>query len=102
MKPAYYQNYCIDSNQILHNTKVTPQQTQNGRRPPFWKKVLPPYIRIRVTAFIEIWHGDTYWHGGDRRLKFRIFENPSWRTAVILKTVKSLYVRNRLPDLDKI
>jgi len=21
MKPAYYQNYCIDSNQILHNTK---------------------------------------------------------------------------------
>jgi len=21
MKPAYYQNYCIDSNPILHNTK---------------------------------------------------------------------------------
>jgi len=45
LKPAYYQNYCIDSNQILHNTKDhqvlivggpnTAQQIQDGRRPPF-------------------------------------------------------------------
>jgi len=45
LKPVYYQNYCIDSNQILHNTKDhqvlimgcpnTAQQIQDGGRPPF-------------------------------------------------------------------
>ena len=28
--------------------------------------------------------------------------NPRWRTAVILKTVKSPYLRNRLTDFDEI
>ena len=83
MKPAYYQNYCIDSNQILHNTKDnqvlivrgtnTPQQTRNSRQPSFWKKVKSPYLRSRVTAFNEIWYGDAYWHAEDRQLKFWIF-----------------------------
>jgi len=30
------------------------------------------------------------------------FQNPSWRTAAILKTVKSPYLLNRLTDLDEI
>jgi len=30
------------------------------------------------------------------------FTNPRWRTAVILKTVKSLYLYNRLTDFDEI
>jgi len=45
LNSAYYQNCCIDSNQILHNTKDlqalivggpnTAQQIQDGGRPPF-------------------------------------------------------------------
>jgi len=30
------------------------------------------------------------------------FQNPRWRTAAILKTVKLLYLRNRLTDFDEI
>jgi len=30
------------------------------------------------------------------------FQNPRWRAAAILKTVKSPYLRNRLTDFDKI
>jgi len=30
------------------------------------------------------------------------FQNPIWRTAAILKTVKSPYLRNRLTDFDEI
>ena len=30
------------------------------------------------------------------------FQNPRWRTAAILKTVKSPYLRNRLADFDEI
>ena len=30
------------------------------------------------------------------------FQNPRWRTAAIVKTVKSPYLRNRLTDFDKI
>jgi len=100
MKPAYYQYYCINSNHILHNTKDNQVLIVGGpNTPPInpkWqtaailkKKLLSPYIRSRLTAFIKIWYGDAYWHAGDRQLKFRIFENPSWRTAAILKTVKS-------------
>jgi len=58
LKPAYYQNYCIDSNQILHNTKDhqvlivggpnTAQHIQDGRRPPFWKKTLHHHISATV------------------------------------------------------
>jgi len=30
------------------------------------------------------------------------FQNPRWRAAAILKTVKSPYLRNRLTDFDEI
>ena len=37
----------------------------------------------------KIWHADTYWPPPpDRQLKLRIFENPRWRTAAILKIEK--------------
>jgi len=35
-------------------------------------------------------------------LKNLNFQNPKWRTAAILKTVKSTYLRNRLTDFDEI
>jgi len=35
-------------------------------------------------------------------LKNLNFQNPRWRTAVILKTVKSPYLLNRLTDFDEI
>jgi len=39
-----------------------------------------PYLCNRLTDFDKIWHDDV--HGflvADRSLKFRIFENPTWR-----------------------
>jgi len=58
LKPAYYQNYCNDSNQILHITKNHQvlivggpdmvQQIQDGGRPPFWKKTLNHHISTTV------------------------------------------------------
>jgi len=89
MKPAYYHNYCIDSNQILLNTKDNQVLIVRGPNAPptnpKWqtatvleKKVKSPYLRSRVAAFNEIWHGDAYWHAGDRQLKFRIFKNPKF------------------------
>jgi len=34
MKPAYYQNYCIDSNPILHNTKDNQVLIMHGTNTP--------------------------------------------------------------------
>jgi len=34
MKPAYYQDYCIDSNQILHNTKYNKVLIVGGPNTP--------------------------------------------------------------------
>jgi len=69
LKPAYYQNYCIDSNQGLHNTEdclvlivagqIRHQQIQDGGRPPFWKSEIA-ILRNRLTVFDEIWRGDAY------------------------------------------
>jgi len=78
MKPAYYQNYYIYSNQILHNTKDNQVHIAGGPNTPptnpKWqtaaileKKVLSPYIRSHLAAFNEIWHGYAYWHAGDRQ-----------------------------------
>jgi len=38
----------------------------------------------------------------NRPLKSLNFTNPRWRTAAILKTVKSPYLCNRLTDIDEI
>ena len=65
------QSYCINSSQILLNSKDTKcssslvqirtQQFQDGGRPPFWKTVKLPYIRNRSADFEEIWQSDAYW-----------------------------------------
>jgi len=41
----------------------------------------------------EIWYSDAKWVN---------FKNRRWRTAGILKTIKSPYLCNRLTDFDKI
>jgi len=61
-KYAYYQNYCIDSNQTLHSDKDhqmpfvggpnTHNQIQDGGRSPSWKNrkiiiSLPQFDRLR-------------------------------------------------------
>jgi len=43
LQPAYYQTYCIDSNQILHNTKdhqvlIVRGPNQDGGRPAMLEK----------------------------------------------------------------
>ena len=59
LKPACYQIYWIDSNQILSPTlkttkcsswvvQIRPRQIQDGGRPPFWKKTLNRHISAAV------------------------------------------------------
>ena len=55
--------------------KIRISKIKDGGRPPFLKP-----LNRRLTDFDEIWHNDV--HGlltADRPLKFRIFENPTWR-----------------------
>jgi len=45
------------------------------------------YLRSCLADFCEIWQDDTYWpHTVERLLKLRIFENPRWCMATILKS----------------
>jgi len=106
------------------------QQIQYGGRRHFEKTVKSPYLCDRSIDFDEIWQDDKHWpRTADLPLKFRIFENPRlndlykiwcayakwafyptikklyfinprWRTAAILKTVKSPYICNLLTDFD--
>jgi len=47
MKPAYYQNYCIDSNQILHNTKDNQVLIVGGTNTP------PTNPKWQTSAILE-------------------------------------------------
>ena len=90
-KRAYYQNYCIDSNQILHSetTKcpswVVPThalQIQDGGRPPSWKnrKIVIGNLSSGSSDFDEIWHADAIRPSWPfRPLKIWNFKNPRWR-----------------------
>jgi len=73
-KPACYQNYCIDSNQIMHNIKdhhvlLVDGSTTHPTNPiwrrsaaPSWKKtVKSPYLHNRWTDFDRIWLDSTQW-----------------------------------------
>ena len=102
-----YQNYCIDSNQILHNDRDHQGVIMGGpstcptnprwQKPPFWK------LHNFLTDFDEIWHNDTYWPRiAGRLLKFRIFENPRWRWQPSWKSQKLQYLSNNLTDLHEI
>jgi len=70
LKPAYYRNYCIDSNQGLHttedcqvliaggpNTAANKSEMADGRH---FEKSQIVILRNRLTAFDEIWRGDAY------------------------------------------
>ena len=55
-----------------------------------WKIETRPYLQNGLTDLHEIWYDDAHWASDwaskrDRKLKFLTFENPRWRTAVILK-----------------
>jgi len=56
-----------------------------------------------LTDLREIWRDYAKWvFSPQRSLKNVNFQNPRWRMAAILKTVKSLYLRNRLTDFAEI
>jgi len=66
-KHAYHQNYCVDSNQILHSdrdnqmpvVRTYAQQIQDGGRPLSWKNwKIAISIGNGLTDRHEIWHGD--------------------------------------------
>ena len=67
-KRAYYQNYCIDSNQILHSDKdhqmpfvggpPTPITNPRWRTAAIFEK--SPYLGRSSTNFDEIWHGEAF------------------------------------------
>jgi len=87
-KHAYYQNYCIDCNQILHSNKdhqmplvwTHASQIQDGGRPPSGKIEKSSYLSNGLSDRHEIWQGDAMWASwAFRPLKFRKFKNAGWR-----------------------
>jgi len=53
------------------------------------KSVKSPYLCNRLAHFDEIWLDHAHWPlKADRPLKFRIFENPTWRRLPSLKSQK--------------
>jgi len=61
------------------------------------------YHSIGLADLCEVWHDYAKWDSKPSRLLKNLnFQNPRWRTAAILKTVKSPYIRNRLTDFDEI
>jgi len=55
-----------------------------------------------LTDLYEIWYGDAKWVLTTLTIKNLNSNNPKWRTAAILKTVKSPYLCNRATDFDEI
>jgi len=50
-----------------------------------------PYFRNALTDLHKIWQDDALWPPeGYGLLKFPTFQNPRWRTAAILKNLKSI------------
>jgi len=62
-----------------------------------------PYLSNGLSDSHEIWHGDAHCPSEPHwPFKFRVFKNPRWRTAVILKIEKSRFKSKRLADLHEI
>ena len=99
--------FCTTMETIKWSSWVVPigtQQIQDGGRPPFKKTVKSPYLCNRLTDFDEIWYSDAYWtRTADAPLKFRIFENPTWRrrhvenhkNRDISATVRPIFTKSR-------
>jgi len=103
------QSYCINSSQILLNTKdhqvLTVGCPNTHATIPRGQAaaILENRIRNRSTDFEEIWHSDAHWPPtGDRPLKFQLFKNPRWRPLTSRKSQKSRYLSNGLTDLHAI
>ena len=93
-----FRNYCIDFNQILHNDRDHqvvvvggPKKSKMADGRHFEKNpVKSLYLCNRLTDLDKIWYNDAYspltaglW------LKFRIFENSSWRQPPCWKSQKN-------------
>jgi len=67
------------------------------------RTVNSPLLCSRLTDFGEIWRDDAHWPPtAERPLKFRIFENSTWRQPPSGKSQKSRYLCNGLTDLYEI
>jgi len=112
LKPAYYQNYCINSSQILHNIKDHQVLLVGGPNAaltyPRWRTaaILEKTLNHNISATAwSIWLNLA--HGRKsapyrRPLKFRIFENARCRRPPSWKSQKSRYHSNGLTNLCKI
>ena len=112
-KRAYYQNYCIDFNQILHTDKdhqmpfVGDLDTRITN--PIWqatailKKMKNRYYVQRVSSdFNEIWVTDAVrpsWHFTP--LKISNYKNLRWRLSFSWKIEKSPYLGRGMTDFDE-
>ena len=81
--------------QILNPITVTWPKIWNfwnsrWRRPPFWKSLFWPLLINRLSDISEILHQEIERHADKGRMtKTANFQHPRWRTAAILKIVKS-------------
>jgi len=113
LKLAYYRNYCIDSNQILHsdkdqqitfvgcpNTRIT---NLRWRTAAILEKIeKSPYLMNGLTDHHEIWYGDAQRPSSPfRTVTFRNFKNPRWRRPPFWKnpTTGSTLFLEKFPPL---
>jgi len=108
LKLAYYGNYCIDLNQILHSDKdnqtffvdgpITRITNLRWRTPAILEKGKSSYIHSGLIDRREIWQGDANWPSPPYRpLKIRSFKNQRWRMAD-LNIAKPRYLGNGISD----
>jgi len=111
LKAAYYQNDCISSNRILHNTKDHRLLIVGGSntRPtnPRWRtaailiRTLNRHVAIARPILMKFGTVAHVSHTTDWPLKFRIFEKSRWRRPPSWKSQISRYLSNGLTDLHK-
>jgi len=102
LKVSFYQNYCIDFNQI--QIRVNDRDHQGvimggpNRRPtnPRWrtaailkKNIKSPYLCDRSTDFDEIWHADSHWSVAADQSYNVEFLKSKMAAAAILKNHKN-------------
>jgi len=98
LKLAYYRNYRVDYNQIIHNDKDypvlfmrvlspnTPTTNRRWRTAAILKTIKWLHLRVRhgLTDRHKIWHGDLYCRlNVVAALKFWKYKNSRWRTKAI-------------------
>jgi len=97
LKVAYYQNYCIDSNQILHVDIPSSSHLRwpNKSKAAILKIVKSPYLCNRLTNLEEIWHDGACWpHTADWLLKCPVLKIQAGGSPV-LKITKVVISQQR-------